>query len=199
MSASNVNNKPVDTDKSEDMDKAGDIETQSPPGSSGLNPSRGKKGGVRTGDKDNEEIVIPKNRIIIVFIGLMLTTFLAALDQTIVCTALETRKCLLAATALPTIIEDLQGGQDYAWVGTSYLLASTAFTPIYGRGSDLLGRKPMLYGSILIFLFGSALCGAAQSTINLVLANQRHDMAHSCESSSRNRRRKYSRLDANRY
>jgi MFS family permease len=68
-----------------------------------------------------------------------------------------------SATALPTIIADLNGGENYAWVGTSYLLASAAFTPLYGRLSDLVGRKPILYGSICVFLLGSALCGAAQS------------------------------------
>jgi hypothetical protein len=52
---------------------------------------KSKKGSVRTGDKSNEALVIPKNRIVIVFIGLMLTVFLAALDQTIVCTALKVR------------------------------------------------------------------------------------------------------------
>ena len=100
-----------------------------------------KNGRVRTGDKTNEQVVIPKNRIFIVFIGLMLTTFLAALDQTIVCTSLAPyyqvtadanhRRCV--ATALPTIVHDLSGAANYAWVGTSYLLASASFTPIYGR------------------------------------------------------------------
>jgi MFS family permease len=126
---------------------------------------------VRTGDKDNEELVIPKNRIIVVFIGLMLSTFLAALDQTIVCKS-RLGLGVDVATALPTIIADLNGGENYAWVGTSYLLASAAFTPLYGRlryvfgvvdGSDLVGRKPVLYGAIIVFLIGSALCGAAQS------------------------------------
>jgi len=57
----------------------------SPPGSAGSDVNKPQKPKVRTGDKDNEEVVIPKNRIILVFIGLMLTTFLAALDMTIVC------------------------------------------------------------------------------------------------------------------
>lgn len=92
------------------------------------------KGHVRTGDKSNEEIVIPKNRLILVFIGLMLTVFLAALDMTIVGTsppASGLTRC--AATALPTIVRDLGGGQNYAWIGTSYLLASASLTPLYGR------------------------------------------------------------------
>ena len=140
MSSSSDFNTPVDMEKL----PVNDIEKQSPPGSSGnQGGGQGKKGKIRTGDKDNEEIVIPKNRIFVVFIGLMLTTFLAALDQTIVC--IDPR-CVIAnvATALPTIIEDLKGGQDYAWVGTAYLLASTAFTPIYGRGRYCLYKIVVL-------------------------------------------------------
>lgn len=91
---------------------------------------------IRTGDKSNEVVVIPKNRLVIVFIGLMLTVFLAALDQTIVCMnspPLSMTAYLFIATALPTIVRDLNGAENYAWIGTSYLLASAAFTPLYGR------------------------------------------------------------------
>ncbi|OJT06143.1 hypothetical protein TRAPUB_3078 [Trametes pubescens] len=107
--------------------------------------------------KRGEEHVLPKNNIPIVFCGLMCCTFLAALDQTIV------------ATALPTIVEKLGGGKDYSWVGSAYLLATSALSPIYGKISDIFGRKPVLYVSILIFLIGSALCGAAQNMTWLVV------------------------------
>ncbi|KAA1469513.1 MFS amino acid permease [Dentipellis sp. KUC8613] len=107
--------------------------------------------------KDNEQHVLPKNRLWIVFSGLMACTFLAALDQTIV------------ATALPTIVERLGGGKDYSWVGSAYLLSATALAPLYGKVSDLIGRKPILYASIAIFLVGSALCGAAQNMIWLIV------------------------------
>lgn len=107
--------------------------------------------------KAQEEHVLPKNRLGIVFFGLMACTFLAALDQTIV------------ATALPTIVQDLGGGSEYSWVGTSYLLASACLGPIYGKMSDIVGRKPILYGSIVIFLIMSALCGASQSMTWLVV------------------------------
>ncbi|KDQ61019.1 hypothetical protein JAAARDRAFT_32018 [Jaapia argillacea MUCL 33604] len=107
--------------------------------------------------KANEEHVLPNNRLGIVFAGLMACTFLAALDQTIV------------ATALPTIVQDLGGGKEYSWVGTAYLLASASLGPLYGKLSDVIGRKPVLYGSIVIFLITSALCGAAQSMIWLVV------------------------------
>ncbi|KAI0374828.1 MFS amino acid permease [Pilatotrama ljubarskyi] len=110
--------------------------------------------------KDGEEQVLPKNNMPIVFTGLMCCTFLAALDQTIV------------AIALPTIVQKLGGGKDYSWVGTAYLLASAALSPVYGKVSDITGRKTVLYTCILIFLasgIGSALCGAAQSMTWLVV------------------------------
>lgn len=108
--------------------------------------------------KEDEKHVLPKNNLALVFSGLMATTFLAALDQTIV------------ATALPTIVAKLGGGNLYSWVGSAYLLASACLSPLYGKLSDLIGRKPVLYSSIVVFLIGSALCGAAQSMVWLVIA-----------------------------
>ncbi|KAG1875104.1 major facilitator superfamily domain-containing protein [Suillus tomentosus] len=107
--------------------------------------------------KKDEEHIVPKNRLGIVFFGLMCSTFLAALDQTIV------------ATALPTIVADLGGGNNYSWVGSAYMLASASLGPLYGKLSNILGRKPVLYGSIVIFLIGSALCGAAQTMTWLIV------------------------------
>ncbi|KAI6028637.1 major facilitator superfamily domain-containing protein [Pisolithus orientalis] len=108
--------------------------------------------------KQNEEHVLPKNRLGIVFFGLMCSVFLAALDQTIV------------ATALPTIVADLGGGRNYSWVGSAYMLACAAIGPLYGKLSDMLGRKPVLYSCIVIFLVGSALCGAAQNMTWLIIS-----------------------------
>lgn len=79
--------------------------------------------------------------------ALALVLLLGALDQTIV------------STAMPRIIEQLQGMTLYAWVTTSYLLTSTVVVPIYGKLSDLYGRKPILLAGVVIFLFGSMLCG----------------------------------------
>ncbi|EKM50103.1 uncharacterized protein PHACADRAFT_264644 [Phanerochaete carnosa HHB-10118-sp] len=101
---------------------------------------------------------IPKNNLPLVFFSLLLAMFLAALDQTIV------------ATALPTIVSELKGGQDYSWVASAYLLASAALSSFYGKISDLIGRKFVLYPVIVVFLIGSALCGAAQSMTWLILA-----------------------------
>ncbi|KIY72091.1 MFS general substrate transporter [Cylindrobasidium torrendii FP15055 ss-10] len=107
--------------------------------------------------KANETHVLPKNNIPVVFIGLMCSVFLAAMDQTIV------------ATALPTIVSDLGGGENYSWVASAYLLAAATLAPLYGKLADLIGRKPVLYGAIAIFLIGSALCGAAQNMTWLIV------------------------------
>ncbi|MFF2373696.1 DHA2 family efflux MFS transporter permease subunit [Streptomyces xiamenensis] len=87
---------------------------------------------------------------------LMLGLFLAALDQTIV------------ATALPTIVSDLGGLNHLSWVVTAYLLASTAGTPLWGKLGDQWGRKKLFQLAIVIFLIGSALCGLAQNMGELI-------------------------------
>ncbi|KAJ7709772.1 MFS general substrate transporter [Mycena rosella] len=107
--------------------------------------------------KADETHHLPKNRLPIVFLALALSVFLSAMDQTIV------------ATALPTIVEKLGGGSEYSWVGSAYLLAAATLSPLYGKLSDIFGRKPLLYSSIFVFLIGSALCGAAQNMTWLVV------------------------------
>jgi EmrB/QacA subfamily drug resistance transporter len=91
-----------------------------------------------------------------VFAALMLGMFLAALDQTIV------------STALPTIVGDLGGLNHLSWVVTSYLLAATISTPLYGKLGDMRGRKPVFLAAILIFLAGSMLAGLSQSMGELI-------------------------------
>jgi EmrB/QacA subfamily drug resistance transporter len=91
-----------------------------------------------------------------VFVALMLGMFLAALDQTIV------------SVALPTIVGDLGGLNHLSWVVTSYLLASTISTPIYGKLGDMYGRKPVFLVAILIFLAGSMLAGLSQDMAELI-------------------------------
>ncbi|MCE4070610.1 MULTISPECIES: MDR family MFS transporter [Pseudomonas] len=89
--------------------------------------------------------------------ALLLVMFLAALDQTIV------------STALPTIVGELGGLHLLSWVVTSYLLASTVVVPLYGKFGDLYGRKLVLQTAIVLFLAGSALCGLAQNMTELIL------------------------------
>jgi EmrB/QacA subfamily drug resistance transporter len=96
-------------------------------------------------------------QILVVFIGLMSGVLLAALDQTIV------------STALPTIVGELGGLDHLSWVVTAYLLTSTVSTPLYGKLSDLYGRKQMFQAAIVIFLIGSVLAGLAQDMFQLVL------------------------------
>jgi EmrB/QacA subfamily drug resistance transporter len=96
-------------------------------------------------------------RILAIYSGLMVTVFLAALDQTIV------------ATALPRIVSDLGGLSSYSWVFTAFLLASTVSVPIWGKLGDIYGRRPLFLVSIPLFLLGSALCGLAQSMPQLVV------------------------------
>ncbi len=93
----------------------------------------------------------------IVFAGLMLALMLASLDQNIV------------GVALPRIVGDLGGLNHLSWVVTSFMLTSTATTPLYGKLSDLYGRKPLFIAAILIFLVGSSLCGLSGSMTQLVL------------------------------
>ncbi|TDC61721.1 MFS transporter [Streptomyces hainanensis] len=88
--------------------------------------------------------------------ALLLGLFLAALDQTIV------------STALPTIVSDLGGLEHLSWVVTAYLLASTAGTPLWGKLGDQYGRKKLFQTAIVIFLIGSALCGIAQNMVELI-------------------------------
>lgn len=95
--------------------------------------------------------------IMIIMSALMTAMFLAALDQTVV------------GTALPTIANDLHGLSELSWVVTAYLLTSAVVTPLYGKISDLFGRKKLFMIAIAIFLLGSALAGASQNMTQLIL------------------------------
>src|SRR6201995_1421837 len=97
-----------------------------------------------------------RHPLALVFSGLLLVMFLAALDQTIV------------ATALPTIVGDLGGLSHISWVVTAYLLAQTVVAPLYGKLGDMFGRKVVLQGALILFLAGSALCGLSQSLDELI-------------------------------
>jgi EmrB/QacA subfamily drug resistance transporter len=96
-------------------------------------------------------------RVLAIYAALMVTLLLAALDQTIV------------ATALPKVVSDLGGLSSYSWVFTAYMLAATVTVPIYGKLGDIHGRRPLFLIAITIFLGGSALCGLAQNMPQLVV------------------------------
>src|SRR5207244_9237515 len=96
-------------------------------------------------------------RVLAVDAGLVVALLLAALDQTIV------------ATALPTIVSDLGGLSQYSWVFTAYMLASTVTVPLYGKLGDAHGRRPLFIVAVTIFLVGSVLCGVAHSMTQLVV------------------------------
>jgi EmrB/QacA subfamily drug resistance transporter len=93
----------------------------------------------------------------LVLSGIMLALTLAALDQNIV------------ATALPRIVSDLGGLAHISWVVTAFMVASTTTTPLYGKFSDIYGRKPAFLVSIIVFLIGSALCGVAKGMTELIV------------------------------
>jgi EmrB/QacA subfamily drug resistance transporter len=101
---------------------------------------------------------LTKRQLYFVFAGVMTGMALAALDGTIV------------NTALTTIVGDLGGLRTYAWVGTAYLLTSTAVTPLFGKLSDVYGRRSLYQIAIVTFVAGSLLCGIAQTMTQLVLA-----------------------------
>ena len=100
--------------------------------------------------------LLTHRQVLVLFSGLLVGLFLAAVDGTIV------------ATALPTIVSDLGGLQHYSWVATAYMLASAATTPLYGKLSDLYGRRVMLMIALVIFLAGSVLAGTSQSMVQLI-------------------------------
>ncbi|MFN9112288.1 MAG: MFS transporter, partial [Bacteroidota bacterium] len=99
---------------------------------------------------------LPHRTKLFILASVMLGLFLSALDQTIV------------STAMPAIIAELRGLEYVAWTSTSYLLASTTMVPIYGKLSDIYGRRAILLSGIIIFLIGSMLCGISQDIFQLI-------------------------------
>ncbi len=99
---------------------------------------------------------LPHRTKLLILASVMLGLFLSALDQTIV------------STAMPAIISELRGLEFVAWTSTSYLLASTTMVPIYGKLSDIYGRRGILLSGIIIFLTGSVLCGLSQDIFQLI-------------------------------
>src|SRR5438270_1770119 len=107
-------------------------------------------------EEEYEQPTFSRRDTLLTMLGVLMVMLLASLDQTIV------------STAMPRVIADLQGFDRYTWVSTAYLLTSTVMVPIYGKLSDLFGRKPIIMFGIVVFLAGSALSGAAQSMNQLI-------------------------------
>jgi len=101
---------------------------------------------------------LSKGMIALIMLSLCIAVFLAALDNTIV------------TTALPTIVEHFGSASGYTWVGSSYLLGSAAATPIWGKVSDIFGRKPILLAANIVFLIGSLLSGVSVTMGMLITA-----------------------------
>ena len=99
-----------------------------------------------------------RNRIILVTIGIMLSLFLASMESTVV------------ATAMPTIVGQHGGLEHYSWVFSAFMLASTTTVPLFGKLSDLYGRRNIYLAAMALFLTGSILCGEAQSMTQLIFA-----------------------------
>ncbi len=95
-------------------------------------------------------------RTILITAGLMLSLFLASMESTVV------------STGMPTIVSQLGGLESYSWVFTAFMLASTTTVPLYGKLSDLFGRRPVFAAAMAIFLIGSALCGLATTMPQLI-------------------------------
>ncbi|HXX79317.1 MAG TPA: MDR family MFS transporter [Ktedonobacteraceae bacterium] len=106
--------------------------------------------------EDFEQPRFSKRETLLTMLGVLMVMLLASLDQTIV------------STAMPRVIADLHGFDRYTWVSTAYLLTSTVMVPIYGKLSDLFGRKPIFLFGVVVFLIGSALSGASQSMNQLI-------------------------------
>jgi EmrB/QacA subfamily drug resistance transporter len=109
-------------------------------------------------DASSEVTSLDHREILSIILGLLLAMLLAALDQTIV------------ATAMPTIGQDLHDIEHLPWIVTAYLLASTAVTPLYGKLSDIHGRRPVLLAAISTFIAGSIACALAPSMFILICA-----------------------------
>jgi EmrB/QacA subfamily drug resistance transporter len=108
-------------------------------------------------DHDRAPIELPQRQRVEILIAVLLGIFLAALDQTVV------------GTALPRIVTELHGNDVYTWAFTSYLVTITASGPIYGKLSDIFGRRPMIIIGVSIFLIGSALSGLSQEMWQFIL------------------------------
>src|SRR5688572_12438737 len=117
----------------------------------------GLAAGVTAAHEDDGPPPVTGRKLAVIMISVLLGILLAALDQTIV------------GPAMPRIIADLNGFEQYSWVVTMYLLTSTITVPIFGKLSDMYGRKWFFIAGIVVFLVGSALSGFSQDMLQLIV------------------------------
>src|SRR5260221_1248101 len=117
----------------------------------------GSAAAITTQEPQSLSATVSRQRLVLIVSGVILGMLLASLGQTIV------------GTALPRIVANLGGLEHYAWVVTAYLLASTVSIPIYGKLSDIYGRRIIFIGGMVIFLAGSALAGTSQDMTQLII------------------------------
>lgn len=121
------------------------------------NLSRGNSRSIRLDPSKGLRDQVSRERLVLILISTMLGMLLFSVDQTVV------------GTAMPRIVADLHGLKEYAWVTTSYLLASTVGVPLYGKLSDIYGRKPFYLFGMFVFVLGSALSGQAHTMTQLIV------------------------------
>ncbi|RUS25991.1 hypothetical protein BC938DRAFT_471375 [Jimgerdemannia flammicorona] len=120
-------------------------------------PSAGRDKKFAGRDPDAVAVPLNRTRFWLVYLGLEMALFLAALDQTIV------------VTTLPTIVKEFQSLNQISWVGTAYLLSSTSIAPTYGKLADIFGRKPVMMFAIIAFEIGTIICGSAVTMDMLIV------------------------------
>jgi EmrB/QacA subfamily drug resistance transporter len=101
---------------------------------------------------------VTKRRVVLITLGVMMSLFMASMESTVI------------ATAMPTIVAELGGLESYSWVFAIYMLTSTTVVPIFGKLSDIYGRRPIYMVAISLFILGSLLCGLATSMSQLIAA-----------------------------
>ena len=117
--------------------------------------ARGSEARIVLTDQTN---LLPFDKIVLVFLSLGLCIVVSSLDSVVV------------ATALPTISETFDAGAVVSWVPASFLLTSTSFQPLYGRFSDIFGRKAALSVSMVVFMIGNLIAGFSKSIVQLIIA-----------------------------
>jgi EmrB/QacA subfamily drug resistance transporter len=110
----------------------------------------------RSQQRLRKETIVSRSRTLLATIGILVGLFMASMEATVV------------ATAMPTIVSQLGGLSIYSWVFSVYMLASTTTVPLYGKLSDIYGRRPVYLAAMVLFLGGSVLCGMAQSMEQLI-------------------------------